>query len=293
MQRIFSFLFALLSLTSSLMSQDLNLKLMRTYGIWQQSMLKKDFRAWDAIMASERKREIRNRIYSEKKAYPSAVFEAPVVPPSLKQLKLLQADAEGDYAKAVFFGKVDFGVGGAPTDNLLVVKYQNQADYWRFLGAEYVNLSVLPEVRSEILAGDYQYLDHAEYRAEVYQPKNTIKLDVPVAMIAKVYAYCPGREVKASVNRVSNHLFQNTQEAEVVIGGARAGLNELKFSTKALPGAEGGEPFCVRVYLFSQVQGVKPIKVAEYLVQEGGTVAPAKTIQYTVTNAMMDQLVGK
>ena len=52
--------------------------------------------------------------------------------------------------------------------------------------------------------------------------------------IAKTYVYCPGREVRVMVNGVSRHLYQNTKASEVIIGGARDGLNEVQFTTRNL-----------------------------------------------------------
>ena len=64
----------------------------------------------------------------------------------------------------------------------------------------------------------------------------------PAKYIAKAYVYCPGREVRLLVNNISSHLFQNTKRAEVVIGGAKDGVNEMQFSIKDI---EGGDPECL------------------------------------------------
>lgn len=293
MQRIFLYFFFVLASFSTVQGGQLEDSFRKTYALWQKGMASKDYRIWDSITSSDRKRVVRNKIYSERFPFPKTVFKAPFLPPPLKELKLLQAKGSGHYGKAVFFGKVDFGVGGTPTDNLLVVSYKNEGGHWRFAGAEYVNLSGLKSVRSAILKGDYSYLKGADFQPTAVPQRNTIKLSGPVPLIAKVYAFCPGREVRAQVNNVSNHLFQNTKEAEVVIGGGRTGGNEIQLGIKTLPGGGGNEPLCVRVYVMSQVAGVQPVKVFEYLVAEKGAVKAVQTVRFEIDQADLAKLSGK
>jgi hypothetical protein len=49
----------------------------------------------------------------------------------------------------------------------------------------------------------------------------------------------------------------------------------------------------IRVYVFSQVDGVKPIKAFEYQVLEGGAVQGAGQKTFTFDAAMVNQLMGK
>ena len=74
--------------------------------------------------------------------------------------------------------------------------------------------------------------------------------------------------MKVHVNKISRHRFANAKEAEVVIGGARQGLNEVQYSIRKLEGGTGMEAMTIRVYLMSEVEGVKPVKAFEYQVQE-------------------------
>ena len=111
--------------------------------------------------------------------------------------------------------------------------------------------------------------------------------------IAKVYVFCPGREVKMRVNKVSNHRFQNTESSEVVIGGGRAGLNEVQFSTKALEGSTGKERLRISVFLMSTVEGVKPVQAFEYIVKENQPVKPHGSANFIIDNAVVNKLNGK
>jgi len=99
--------------------------------------------------------------------------------------------------------------------------------------------------------------------------------------------------VKAIVNKMSNHLFQNTKEAEIVIGGAQRGANEVQLNIKTLPGGLGNEPLAVRIYAFSQVKGVKPEIVYEYIVEEKGSVKGTQTIRFEIDQATLSKLSGR
>ena len=248
--------------------QDLRPLLENSYGVWRKALIAKDAATWQQVTAEHRKVEVRNRIVSEKGQFPAAVFDLPAPPPALDGLKFLEAKQNGATAKAAYFGKVDFGVGGDPTDNLLVLSFVKGARGWLYDKADFVNLIALPDVRKELADGDLGYLRGVpEAQPSGVVPPTPIAAN-PATTIAKVYVFCPGREVKVHVNKISRHRFANAKEAEVVIGGARQGLNEVQYSIRKLEGGTGMEAMTIRVYLMSEVEGVKPVKAFEYQVQE-------------------------
>ena len=51
------------------------------YNAWRDSMVRRDAAAWQRVTAEHRRMEIRNRIVSERRAFPAAVFELPAPPP--------------------------------------------------------------------------------------------------------------------------------------------------------------------------------------------------------------------
>ena len=120
--------------------------------------IRKDAAAWQRTTAPHRRMEVKNRILSEKRAFPAAVFDLPAPPPALAGLKFLEAKQNGATAKASYFGKIDFGVGGSPSDNLLVLSFTGGGGGWFYDRADFVNLAALPEVRKELAAGDLGYL---------------------------------------------------------------------------------------------------------------------------------------
>ena len=264
-----------------------------SYNTWREAMIRKDSATWQKVTAEHRRIEIKNRIVSEKRSFPAAVFDLPAPPPPLAGLKFLDAKQNGATAKASYFGKIDFGIGGEPSENLLVLSFIRGGGGWLYDRADFVNLTALPAVRKELAAGDLKYLKETpEAQPSGVVPPTPIEARA-AKYIAKVYVFCPGREVQVQVNKISRHRFANAKEAEIVVGGAADGLNEVQFSTKKLDGGTGKEAMTIRVYLMSEVAGVKPIKAYEYQVAEEGAAKPFGTENFTVDAATVAKLAGK
>lgn len=275
-------------------AQDTNAlakNLIQTYQSWRQAMISSDARQWQALTARHRQMEVRNRILSEKRPFPASVFQVPAPPPSLKGLRTIHVSQRGATAKAAFYGKVDFGIGGDPTDNIMLVSFINEGGRWKYDRSEFVNLSALPDVRKELAAGDLTYVrETPEFQATGVVPPTPIAIN-PAKYIAKVYVYCPDREVEVQVNQVSRHTFINTKEAEIIAGGAKDGLNDVVFRVKPLKGATGKEALAIRVYLMSEIPGTKPIMAYEYKVEEGGTAKAFDRGTFTIDPATAAKLI--
>jgi hypothetical protein len=264
--------------------------LVSTYAAWRTSIVNKDVNAWQRTTAPHRQAEIRNRIVSEKQAFPGAVFDLPAPPPTLEKLKMIHLSQKGATAKAAFFGPVNFGVEGVPTDNILVLSFVNSGG-WKYDRADFVNLAGLPDVRKELAANNLKYVEETPD----FQASGAVPATPPAVggakYIAKVYVFCPGREVQVQVNQVSRHRFVNAKEAEVILGGALDGANSIAYTVKGLEGGTGKEAFTVRVYLMSEIPGTKPIKAYEYQVNEGGTIQPFGKGTFTVDAATAAKLL--
>lgn len=264
-----------------------------TYNTWRNAMIRKDAATWQKSTAEHRRVEVKNRILSENRAFPAAVFDVPAPPPSISGLRFLEAKQNGATAKASYFGKIDFGIGGDPTDNLLVLSFVRGGSGWLYDRADFVNLAALPAVRKELSAGDLKYLKETpEAQPSGVVPRTPIEC-APAKYIAKVYVFCPGREVEVQINKISRHRFANAKEAEVVIGGALDGANEVQFTTKKLEGGTGKEAMTIRVYLMSQVNGVKPVKAFEYQIAENGNPKAVDTQTFVVDAATVSKLAGR
>jgi hypothetical protein len=285
--------FAIVFPTISHAEEALRQNLEKIYSVWRDSVIGKDARTWQQVTAEHRQVEVRNRIISEKLPFPAAVFDLPTPPPPLEGLKFLEATRNGRTAKVAYFGRIDFGVGGDPTDNLLVLSFVQGAKHFLYDKADFVNLTALPDVRTELAAGDLSYLKGVpEAQPSGVVPPTPIAVQ-PVTTIAKVYVFCPGREVEVMVNKVSRHRFANAKEAETVLGGARQGPNEVQYSIKKLEGGTGEEALTIRVYLLSEVAGTKPIKAFEYQILEKEPFKAFGSGNFVMDAATKAKLTGK
>lgn len=286
------FAFSLIAASLATAQENLRPSLEATYSAWRESIIRKDFSLWQRVTAEHRRVDIRNRIVSEKQPFPQAIFNLPAAPPSLQGLKFLEAKQNGATAKASYFGKVNFGIA-EPADNLLVLSFSRGNGGWLYDRADFVNLIELPNVRKELAAGDLKYLKETPEAQPTGQvPPVPMVARVP-KYVAKVYVFSPGREVRVQINKISQHRFANVKEAEVVIGGASDGPNEVQFSTKKLEGGTGKEAMTIRVYLRSEVKGVDPIKVYQYQVAEGESVKPFGTEIFNVDAATVSKITGR
>jgi len=264
--------------------------LFKVYDSWREAMVTKNPKAWKQNTSTARIINVRNRIWSERRAFPQSVFDIPIAPPDIRKLKALRVRVNGETAKAIFFGKVDFGVGGQPTENVFVISYVREQDRWKYHGGEYVKLDLIPAVKKQIQAGDYQYFDQDDFQPEGKVPLIPKAVTHPVLAIAKVYVFCPGREVSLKVNDFSEHLFQNDKRAEIVLGGARLGKNTIDYSIKELPGGDPKSPLTIRVYLMSQVPGTLPMKMVQYQVDDGGKPSDGGVLSFDFTAELADKL---
>lgn len=249
--------------------EELQEQLESIYANWRHSIQTHNDVLWKKVTASHRQAAVKNRLLSEKKRFPADIFNLPALPPVIKNLKCLTIKRSGPTAKAYYFGKIDFGIGGNPADNLLVLSYVGAGNSWQFDQMEYINLALLPDTKKQLAAGELDYLEKTqELLPSGVIPPTPVEIG-KVEYIAKVYAYCPGREIQVQINGTSKHLFQDAQEAQLVIGGAKHGRNEIQYTVKKLIDANFKDPMTVRVYIMSEVEGVKPVKIYEHLVPEG------------------------
>jgi len=131
--------------------------LKQVYTSWRSAMVRKDSATWKRLTSNTTLVNVRNRLWSERRNFPAGIFLAPVATPDIARLKAMRVRVKGNTAKAIYFGKVDFGVGGNPTDNVFIVSYVKEGATWKYHAGEFVNLGALPEVRKQLQGGDLQW----------------------------------------------------------------------------------------------------------------------------------------
>lgn len=284
---------SLISVTWSTAQESLRPALETTYSAWREAMIRRDASVWQRVTAEHRRIDVRNRIVSEKLPFPASVFDLPAPPPSLQGLNFLEAKQNGPTAKASYFGKIDFALGADPAENLLVLSFIKGNAGWLYDRADVVSLAGLPAVRKELAAGNLKYLKETPEA----QPNGQVPptpISAPLAKyIAKVYVFCPGREVHVQINKISHHRFANAKDAQTVVGGALDGANEVQYSVKKLEGGTGKEVMTIRVYLMPEVENQNPIKSFEYQIEAGQTPKPFGTGTFSVDAAIAAKLIAK
>lgn len=233
------------------------------YYTWRQSMMRADYDLWRRTTAMFRQRMVRNQAVSEKKPFPQTLFALEMRPPSLSGLKCVGIRTVGNTAAVTYYGKVDFGVGGQPTDNAFVLLFVKENGEWKYDTARFFNLGKLPDVKRRLARGDTKILDEQDGFHPLGKVPSTPPLCPKPQYIAKLFIDCPGRKVVANVNNMSFHTFENTREAVLISGGLKGGQNTINYQVEDLPDVPKGH-FTVSVFIMPEVVGNMPGRAFHY-----------------------------
>jgi hypothetical protein len=269
LQRILLPLLVLMALPSVAQQSELTRGLERTYTEWRSSLLARNTDAWRTCTTRYRQVLTHNLIVSQKLRYPDAIFELPVVPPDVLQLKLIETEAVGDTAHLIYYGRIDLGVGTgdqpAIPNNLLVLKYFKEGDAWKFDSTKFINLAENPDMRSECESGSPKFIQHPPFNPPGTAPTVPKLCKEPERVAAlRIQAY--GYDVLPTVNGFDGTPIIDKAEQQVIIGGLRLGPNELKLTVKELPIPEGDERFLeVEAVLLTPEAKVPTVRVFDWI----------------------------
>ena len=234
------------------------------YKTWVLSLTRGDFDMWKDSTALFRQRMVRNLAISEKKKFPDSLFrEQEMRPPSVSDLQFVGIITKGPTAAATYYGKIDFGVGGKPTNNALVLLFAQEKSGWKFDTSRFFNLSQLPDVKARLAKGDKSLLSEQDG----FQPTGIIPPLPPLCpaphYITKVFVDCPGRKVQVKINNVSLHQFEDERKADIVSGGLQGGANSISYTIEPSP---RGKPahLVIGLYIMPEVAGNLPGKAFFY-----------------------------
>ncbi len=231
------------------------------YNTWRLHMIRGNYDGWRATTSAYRQVKVRNLAVSERRPWPATLFHQPMEPPALSTLMYVGCVVDGPTAAATYYGKVDMGLGEAPkSSNALVLLFTKERGKWMYDQSRFFNLSRLPAVKDRLQRGDATVL----MEQDGFQPTGKIPPTPPLCpaprYIAKILVDCPGRVVKANVNNISAHEFENTRQAEVISGGVRDGYNTMTLNfTDSKLGEKGG--VLVEVYIMPETPGFLPARV--------------------------------
>lgn len=256
----FVLLAAIFPAASSQTVQEERLKkdLETVYNTWRQSMLRENYEGWQQTTSAYRKMKVRNLAVSEKKPFPASLFAQRMSPASLMPLKYIGTIVKGPTAAATYFGKVDWGIGGSPTENALVLLFTYEKGSWKYDQARFFNLGNLPSVKDRLRNRDAKVLAEQDgFQPLGYIPPVPAPCPAP-RYIAKVFTDCPGRKVDVVINNVSSHSFENTRMAEVVSGGLKDGPNSISLNISPVTNAKEKGPMILEIFIMPETQGNIP-----------------------------------
>lgn len=236
------------------------------YNTWRLHLLRGNYEGWKATTSAYRQVKVRNLAVSEKRPFPATLFHQPMAPPALAPLMYVGSIVDGPTAASTYYGKVDLGLGLEPTDsNALVLLFTNERGKWKYDQARFFNLTRLPAVKDRLKRGDATVL----MEQDGFQPLGKIPpvppLCHPAKYIAKILVDCPGRTVRATVNNISPHEFDNTRQAEVISGGLRDGTNSITLNFADSPNGQKGAVL-VEIYIMPETPGHVPARAFSYFV---------------------------
>ena len=227
------------TINASFAQTPLKKELNHVYSQWRRAMLSKDYKAWKQWTSYARQMETRNAVVSQKKSFPKAVFAVPMRPPAVTALKPLALNVKGPTATAIYFGKVDFGVGGQVPDGLLLLNYLKEGNTWKFYTLTLMN-QLPANVRAQARAGNTKFLNDAEFRPSGVAPRLQKACPKP-DYVSDIHIISLGFDTEVIVNGISYHGVANDYGTELVIGGLKKGANKIQVKSRRLGKSVSGE----------------------------------------------------
>lgn len=249
-------------------SSGLRQELEAAYARWRSAVLAKDARSWAAAITMHRQVITRNLVISQGLPFPKSVFETMLSPADISGLRLLEAQAVGDTAHLLFFGKVD--MGDAPDlipENLLLLKFFREKQVWKFDSSKFIQLSSQPERRIKLLAGEPpDFLDLPEFT-----PPGTPPAPPPLCAVPDHITGCTLQTIGYETTLIVNgqeHYAADTIAKFFLTGGLKNGSNMVQLRAKklALPKEAKDADRVLEIDFFTKPSqpSVRPARVFHY-----------------------------
>jgi hypothetical protein len=211
---------------------DLRANLERAYARWRVAVEAKDAPAWAGAITMHRQVTTRNLIVSQGLPFPRAVFDTALNPADTSGLRFLEAQAVGDTAHLLYFGKAN--IGGDPDqvpENLLMLKFFRENGTWKFDSNKLIQLRTQPEIRAQLAQGGTpDFLDRPEFT-----PPGKTPATPPVCPVPEHIGGCTlqalGFEVDVTLNGY-DYYAEDRALKFFAIGGIKNGANELTLKVK-------------------------------------------------------------
>jgi hypothetical protein len=285
-------LFLLCSPCLPLLAQDpaLRVNLERAYQQWRSAMKAQDARAWAASITQYRQVVTRNLIVSQRQSFPGAVFAVPLDPPDIADLRLLEAQAVGETAHLLYFGKVN--LGGDPSqipNSVLMIKFFNERGGWRFDSTKVLKLIDQPEVVQQIQSGGkLDFLDYPEFTPPGRAPAVPPLCDIP-ENVAGCTLQSYGYSTTMQINGFDYPVMADHAEKLFVIGGLKNGVNDVTLTIQPTDIPAGEERLLqLDFFVLTGKNGKPPVRVFHYESKDAASASPLK-LPVVITPDVLDK----
>lgn len=262
----------------------------RAYEKWRSAIQAQDSKAWAGAITQYRQVVTRNLIVSQKQPFPQAVFAVPLDPPDISSLRLLEAQAVGETAHLLYFGKVNMG-GDADQipDSVLMLKFFNERGVWKFDSNKLLKLLDQPELLAQIKSGGkLDFLDYPEFTPPGKAPTVPALCEVPENM-AGCTLQSFGYETRMRINGFDYPVMQDHAEKLFVIGGLKNGANDVTLTVTPSEVPKGEERLLQLDFFVLTGKAEKPpVRVFHYETKEATVASPLK-LPVSITQEVLDK----
>ncbi len=230
-----------LALNASADEATLRRDLEKTFSEWRTAISTHNLASWQQRTASSRQLLTRNLIVSQKQPFPQALFDFPLHAPETSTLRFIKAEEKGATANLLFFGKADLGIPdpGEIPEQLVLLKFINEAGRWKFDTVKLINLESAPEILATLKNGNAATaLNMPEFSPTGIVPPTPKACPSPDHMAA-LQITSLGYATSATVNGFAVPVVRDAAEQHLIIGGLKDGENALTLEIKPTPVAEG------------------------------------------------------
>lgn len=230
-----------LALNASADEASLRRDLDKAFSDWRAAIAAHNLAGWQQSTATSRQVLTRNLIVSQKQPFPQALFEFPLRAPETSTLRFIKAEEKGATANLIYFGKADLGIPdpGEIPEMLVLLKFINESNRWKFDTVKLVNLDSAPEILATLKNGNASAaLNLPEFSPSGIVPPTPKACPAPDYMAA-LQITSLGYATSATVNGFAMPVVRDAAEQHLIIGGLKDGENALTLEIKPTPVAEG------------------------------------------------------
>ncbi len=260
--------FAALFIATQACAQDPGLRpaLETSYRQWRAAIQSQDAKAWAASITMYRQVVTRNQIVSQGQAFPQAVFSVPLDPPEISGLRLLEAQAAGETAHLLYFGRVN--IGGDPTeipDNILMLKFFQERGGWKFDSSKLIQMQDQPDLRKQLQQGGKPgFLDYPQFTPPGKAP-TVPPICSPPQHVAGCTIQSHGYETRMTVNGFEHPVMLHHSQKLFITGGLNNGANEIVLNVQPTEVPDGAERLLqVDLFIPSKDPGQRGVRVYHY-----------------------------